>query len=95
MILSGPGAQWKRLISTKIAENTSHPVVFRWGQKGVSGLGAWMSWLRDETGSFEKISCGARVLRNTQAMTAEREALRMGIGHLTVSIPTKVSLFGF
>ena len=34
---------------------------------------------RDETGSFEKISESGRVLWNTSAMTAEREALRMGV----------------
>ena len=47
------------------------------------------------TGSFEKISCGGRVLRNTSAMTAEREALLLGIERLTVLFPTKVSLFDF
>ena len=36
------------------------------------------------TVSFEKVSYGGRVLRNASAMTAEREALRMGIEHLTV-----------
>ena len=52
-------------------------------------------WLHDETGSFEKISYGGCVLRNTSAMTAEREALRMGIERLTVLCPTIVSLFDF
>ena len=36
------------------------------------------------TDLFEKVSHGGRVLRNASAMTAEREALRMGIEHLTV-----------
>ena len=35
------------------------------------------------------------VLRNASAMIAEREALRMGIEHLTVSFPTEVSSFDF
>ena len=35
------------------------------------------------------------MLRNVSAMTAEREALRMGIEHLTVLFPTEVSLFDF
>ena len=35
------------------------------------------------------------MLRNASAMTAEREALRMGIEHLTVLFPTKVSSFDF
>ena len=40
---------------------------------------------------FEKVSFGGRVLRNASAMTAVREALRMGIEHLTVLFPTEVS----
>ena len=40
-------------------------------------------------------SHGGRVLRNASAMTAEREALRMGIEHLTVLFPTEVSSFDF
>ena len=55
----------------------------------------WILWLRDEYGSFEKVSCGGRVLRNASATTAEREALRMGIEHLTVLFPTEVSSFDF
>ena len=35
------------------------------------------------------------MLRNTSALTAEREAVRMGIECLTVLFPTKVSLFDF
>ena len=46
-------------------------------------------------GSFEKVSCGGRVLRNASATTAEREALRMGIEHLRVLFPTEVSSFDF
>ena len=67
------------------------------GARRESGLSAAarILWLRDETGSFETISYGGRVLRNTSAMTAEQEALRMGIERLTVLFPTKVSLFVF
>ena len=35
------------------------------------------------------------VLRNASAMIAEREALRMGIEHLTVLFPKEVSSFDF
>ena len=35
------------------------------------------------------------MLRNASAMTVEREALRMGIEHLTVLFPTEVSSFDF
>ena len=52
-------------------------------------------WLRDEYGTFEKVSYGGRVLMNASAMIAEREALRMGIEHLTVLFPTEVSSFDF
>ena len=41
-------------------------------------------WLRDEYGSFEKVSYGGRVLKNASSMNAEHEALRMGIEQLTV-----------
>ena len=62
-----------------------------------SGLGAaaWILWLRDEYGTFEKVSHGGRVLRNASGMISEREALRMGIEHLTVLFPTEVSSFDF
>ena len=49
----------------------------------------------DEYGTFEKVSYGGRVLMNASAMIAEREALRMGIEHLTVLFPTEVSSFDF
>ena len=35
------------------------------------------------------------MLRNASAMIAEREALRIGIEHLTVLFPTEVSSFDF
>ena len=66
--------------------------VFLYAESGL-GAAAWIFWLRDETGSSEKISCGGRALRNTSAMTAEREALRMGIERLTVLFPRRVSFF--
>ena len=59
------------------------------------GAAAWVLWVRDEAGSFEKVSHGGRVLRYNSAMVAEREALRMGIERLAVLMPTKVSLFDF
>ena len=78
--------QWIHVYdSTLVAMDiTSHSAVFRWSQK--EDAAAWMLWLRDEDGSFEKVSYGGRVLRNASAMTAERGALRMGI-------PTEVSSF--
>ena len=67
------------------------------GARRRSGLGAaaWILWLRNEYGTFEKASFGGRVLKNVSAMIAEREALRMGIEHWTVLFPTEVSSFEF
>ena len=67
------------------------------GARRESGLGvtAWILWLRDEYGSFEKVSYGGCVLTSASAMIAEREALRKGIEHLTVLFPTVVSSFDF
>ena len=87
----------KRLISMERLKKTRHILMSFDGARRWSGLGAaaWILWLRDGTGSFEKISCGGRVLRNISAMTAEREALRMGIERLTVLFPTKAGFFDF
>ena len=63
------------------------------GARRTSGLGAaaWILWLRDEYGTFEKVSYGGCVLRNASAMIAEREALRMGIEHLTARLFFKLN----
>ena len=94
---SGPGAQWMAPdLHDKM--NKSRYLVFSFdGARRESGLGAaaWILWLRDEYGTFEKVSYGGRVLRNASAMIAEREALRMGIEHLSVLFPTLVSSFDF
>ena len=86
----------KRLISRKL-HKTRHILLSFVGARRGSGLGAaaWKLWLRDEYGSFEKVSYGRRVLKNASAMTAEREVLRMGIEHLTVLFPTEVSSSDF
>ena len=68
-------------------QKSRHIVLSFDGARRESGLGAaaWILWLRNEYGTFEKVSYGGRVLRNARAMIAGREALRMGIEHLTVS----------
>ena len=85
------------LISTIKIQESRHIVLSFDGARRGSGLGAaaWILWLRDEYGTFEKVSCGGRVLRNASAMISEREALRMGIELLTVFFPTEVSSFDF
>ena len=82
-----------RLISTIKCKKSRHIVLSFDGTRRESGLGAaaWILWLRDEYGTCEKVSYGGRVLRNASAMIAEREALRMGIEHLTVLFPTEVA----
>ena len=94
---SGPGAQWEAPDLHEKLQKSRHILMSFDGARRRSGLGAaaWILWMRDETGSFEKISYGRRVLRNASSMTAEREALRMGIDHLTVLFPTEVSSFDF
>ena len=94
---SGPGAQWEAPDLHEKLKQTRHIVMSFDGGRRRSGLGAaaCILCLRDETGCFEQISYGGHVLRNTSAMTAEREALRMGIERLTVLFPTEVGLFDF
>ena len=94
---SGPGAQWMALDLHDKMQNSCHIALSFDGDRRGSGLGAaaWILWLRDEYGIFEKVSYGGRVLMNASAMIAEREALRMGIEHLTVLFPTEVSSFDF
>ena len=78
---SGPGAQWMAPDLHDRTQKSLHIVLSFDGARRGSGLGAaaWTLWLRDDYGTFEKISYGGRVLRNASAMIAEREALRMGI----------------
>ena len=96
MILDLERNGW-RLTSTIKCKNHVMLCCLSMGPEGESGLGAaaWILWLRDEYGTFEKVSYGGRVLRNASAMMAEREALRLGIEHLTVLFPTEVSSFDF
>ena len=90
---SGPGAQWEAPDLDEKLQKSRHLLMSFDGARRESGLGAaaWILWLRNEYGIFEKVSNGGRVLRNASAMIAEREALRMGIEHLTVLFPTEVS----
>ena len=78
-------------------KKSRHIVLSFGGARRGSGLGAaaWILWLRNEYGIFEKVSYGGCVLKNASAMIAEREALRKGIEHLTVLFPTIVSSFDF
>ena len=85
---SGPGAQWEASDPHAKLHKTRHIVLSLDGTRRENDLGAaaWILWLRDDFGSFEKVSYGGRVLRNASVMTTEHEALRMGIEHLTVFV---------
>ena len=50
------------------------------------GAAAWILWIRNKNGEFERITHGGKVLMNTTAMTAEREALRMGVEYLATFV---------
>ena len=54
-----------------------------------TGAAAWVLWVRDETGSFEKVGLGGGVLRDTTAKKAEREALRLGMEKLIELTPKR------
>ena len=94
---SGPGARWMAPDLHDKMKNSRHIVLSFDGTRRESwlGAGAWILCLRDECGTFENVSYGGHVLRNASAMIAEREALSMGIEHLTVLFPTEVSSFDF
>ena len=58
--------------------NTSFSRLMVPGEEMELGAAAWILWRQKMNGEFEKICHGGKVLRDTTAMTAEREALRMG-----------------
>ena len=94
---SGPGAQWMAPDLHDKIQKSRHIVLSFDGARRRSGLCAalFILWLRNEYGTFEKVSYVRCVLKNASAMIAEREALRKGIEHSTVLFPTVVSSFDF
>ena len=50
---------------------------------------------RNMHGEFERISHGGKVLKDTTAMRAEREVLRMGVEHLMTLFPVEAKDFYF
>ena len=94
---SGHGAQWKRRDHQEKLGASKHIVLSFDGARRGTGLGAaaWILWVRNTNGEIEKISYGGKVLRDTSAMTAEREALSMGVGQLTALFPVEASYFDF
>ena len=68
-----PGAQWKRRDYSGKLKAAKHVVLSFDGARRGNGDGAaaWILWIRNMNGEFERISHGGKVLRDTAAMTAE------------------------
>ena len=89
---SNPGAQWTRRDYMGKLKDAKH-VILSFDEARRSngdGAAAWILWIRNKNGEFERISHGGKVLMNTTAMTAEREALRMGVEYLATLFPVDV-----
>ena len=88
---SNPGAQRTRRDYMKKLKDAKHVILSFDGARRSNGncAVAWVLWIRNKNGEFERISHGGKVLMNTTAMTAEREALRMGIEYLAALFPVE------
>ena len=60
-----------------------------------TGAAAWILWIRNMNGEFERIAHGGKLLKDKTAMTAEREALRMGVENLMTLFPAEAKDFQF
>ena len=85
------GAQWTRRDYMKKLKDAKHVILSFDGARRSNGNGAaaWVLWIRNKSGEFKRISHGGKVLMNTTAMTAEREALRMGDEYLAALFPVE------
>ena len=94
---SGLRAQWRRRDHQDKFRAAKHIVLSFDGARRGNGLGAaaWILWVRNTNGEFEKISYGGKVLRDASAMTAEREALNWRYEQLTALFPVEASYFDF
>ena len=94
---SSPGAQWKRRDYRENLKTAKHVVLSFVGARRGSGDGAaaWILWIRNMKGDYERISHGGKVLKDTTAMNAEREALRLGVEHLMTLFPVEAKGFQF
>ena len=86
---SNPGAQWKRRNYSEKLKSARHVVLSFDGARRGSGIGAaaWILWIRNMNGEFERIAHGGKLLDDTTAMASEREALRMGVENLAALFP--------
>ena len=92
-----PGAQWKRRDYCEKLKKAKHVVLSFDGARRGNGNGAaaWILWVRHMKGEFERIAHGGKLLRNTTAIEAEREALRLGVENLTILFPVEAKDFQF
>ena len=67
------------------------------GARRGSGLGAaaWVLWIRDKRGHFEKLCHGRKNLKDNTAMDAAREALRMEVQCSSKLFRRKMNHFEF
>ena len=94
---SGPGAQWEVPDLCKRLQEARNVLLSFDGARRGSGLGAaaWILWVRDKNGVYEKVSHGGRVLMGNSAMVAEREAVSMGVERLASLMPIESRLLNF
>ena len=94
---SSPGAQWKRRDYREKLKAAKHVVFSFDGARRGSGGGAaaWILWIRNMKGEFERISHGGKGLKDTTGIYAEREALRSGVEHLMSVFPVEAKDFKF
>ena len=94
---SNPGAQWKRRDYSGKRKAAKHVVLsFEGARRGNGdGAAAGILWIRNMNGEFERFSHGGKALRDTAAMTAELEALSMGVENLMTLFPVEAKDFQF
>ena len=92
---SNPGAQWKRRDHCVKLKSAKHVVLSFDGARRGNGNGAaaWILWIRNMNGEFDRISHGGKLLKDTTAMTAECEVLRMGVEHTMTLFPAEAKKF--
>ena len=78
---TGHGAQWKRRDHQDKLRAAKHVVLSFDGARRGNGVGAaaWILWIRNMNGEFEKILHDGKVLRDTSAMRTTVNSLRSRI----------------
>ena len=91
---SRPDAQWKRRdYREKTESSETCRSLVRWSEKRKWRWCGSVDIVDTNYEWFERISHGGKVLMDTTAMNAEREALRLGVGHLMSLFPVEAKDF--